>query len=78
MTDDERRILAFEDNHPRNNRGKEAAIRTAFGMSWVRYRQILARLVTRADVVGEYAVVAHRVQRTTERGVTRRAARTFR
>lgn len=78
MTDDERRILAFEGNHPRNDRSKEAAIRTEFGMSWVRYRQFLARLVTRADVVAEYAVVAHRVQRATERGMARRAARTFR
>ncbi|PYY32336.1 DUF3263 domain-containing protein [Curtobacterium sp. MCBD17_030] len=77
MIDSERAVLAFEEQHPRNDRVKEAAIRTELDMSWVRYRQLLGRLVARPDVLEEYAVVAHRVQRATERGAASRAARTF-
>lgn len=77
MTDDERRILEFEEANPRDDRRKEAAIRTTFAMSWVRYRQLLVGLVQREDVLAEHAVVAHRVQRATAAGVARRAARRF-
>ncbi|PZE66873.1 DUF3263 domain-containing protein [Curtobacterium sp. MCBD17_021] len=77
MIDSERAVLAFEEQHPRNDRTKEAAIRTELDMSWVRYRQVLGRLVQRQDVLDEYAVVAHRMQRATERGVAARAAKTF-
>lgn len=78
MTDAERAILAFEEQYPRNDRVKEAAIRTELGMSWVRYRQVLLRLVEREDVLAAYAVVAHRVQRATAAGVRARVVgRTF-
>jgi hypothetical protein len=77
VIDSERAVLAFEDQHPRNDRVKEAAIRTEFDMSWVRYRQLLGRLVQRPDVLEEYAVIAHRVQRATERGAASRKARSF-
>lgn len=69
--------MAFEEANPRNDRRKEAAIRTELAMSWVRYRQLLVRLVSRADVLEEYASVAHRVQRATAAGVASRAARRF-
>lgn len=75
MNDDERAILRFEERNPRNDRTKEAAIREMFGVSWVRYRQQLLRLVDREDVVAEFPVVAHRVQRTTHRAVAMRAGR---
>lgn len=78
MIDSERAILAFEEQHPRNDRTKESAIRTELDMSWVRYRQMLGRLVSRPDVLEEYAVVAHRVQRSTAAGVAARARRSFR
>jgi hypothetical protein len=77
MIDSERAVLAFEEQHPRNDRTKEAAIRTELDMSWVRYRQVLGRLVRRPDVLEEYAVVAHRVQRATSRAVSARASRRF-
>jgi hypothetical protein len=77
MIDSERAVLTFEEQHPRNDRSKEAAIRTELEMSWVRYRQLLGRLVQRPDVLEEYAVVAHRVQRMTAAGVTARARRSF-
>ncbi|WIA97636.1 DUF3263 domain-containing protein [Curtobacterium sp. MCBA15_004] len=77
MSDDERRILEFEEANPRDDRQKEAAIRTGFAMSWVRYRQLLLRLVQREDVLAEHALVAHRVRRATAAGVARRAARHF-
>ncbi|QKS21013.1 DUF3263 domain-containing protein [Curtobacterium sp. Csp1] len=77
MNDDERTILAFEEQHPRNDRGKEAAVRAELGLSWVRYRQVLLQLVRRQDVLEAFPVVAHRVIRSTEAGVRARAARTF-
>jgi hypothetical protein len=77
MTDDERAILAFEESHPRNDRSKEAAVRETFGESWVRYEQRLQRLVKREDVLADYAVVASRVQRATEKRAALRGARRF-
>lgn len=77
MTDDERAILAFEERHPRNDRSKEAAARTELGLSWVRYRQILLRLIERADVVEAHALTVHRVQRATRAGIENRVRRTF-
>lgn len=77
MIDSERAVLAFEEQHPRNDRAKEAAVQTEFGVSWVRYRQVLGRLVRRPDVLAEYAVVAHRVERMAAAGQAARAARTF-
>ncbi|PZE34029.1 DUF3263 domain-containing protein [Curtobacterium sp. MCSS17_006] len=77
MTGDERAVLTFEEQHPRNDRRKEAAIRTELAVSWVRYRQVLLRLTAREDVVAEFPVVAHRVQRATERALAARATRTF-
>ncbi|MBF4597192.1 DUF3263 domain-containing protein [Curtobacterium sp. VKM Ac-2889] len=75
MTDDERKLLDFEESNPRNDRHKEAAIRAELAMSWVRYQQVLIRLVQRHDVLAEYATVAHRVARMTAAAVARRAAR---
>jgi len=75
MTDEDRKLLDFEEAHPRNDRRKEAAIRTELSMSWVRYRQVLARLIVRPEVLEHYASVAHRVERATTAGVARRAAR---
>lgn len=77
MIDSERAVLAFEEQHPRNDRTKEAAIRNDLGLSWIRYRQVLLRLARRQDVLEEYPVVAHRVLRMTDAGVRARAARTF-
>lgn len=77
MTDDEKRMLEFEEAHPRNDRRKEGDIRAQLSMSWVRYQQRLLRLVRREDVLAEYAVVAHRVERATTTAVARRAARRF-
>jgi hypothetical protein len=75
MTDDDRKLLEFEEAHPRNDRRKEAAIRTELSMSWIRYRQVLSRLIVRPEVLEQYATVAHRVERATVAGVARRAAR---
>ncbi|WP_413600871.1 DUF3263 domain-containing protein [Curtobacterium sp. Curtsp57] len=77
MTGDERAILAFEERHPANDRGKEAAVHEAFGISWVRYRRVLLRLVQRQDVLKEFAIVSHRVAHSAEAGLRARAARSF-
>jgi hypothetical protein len=77
MTDDDRRLMAFEEAHPRNDRRKEAAIQTELSMTWVRYQQILLRLVGRQDVLEEFAPVAHRVERATAARVATRAAHRF-
>lgn len=77
MTDEERTILVFEEEHPRNDRRKEAAVRDAFGVSWVRYQQRLLGLVKREDVLAEFAPVAHRVQRMTAERSALRSARRF-
>lgn len=77
MTELERSVMAFEEGHPANDRGKEAAVREAFGISWVRYRQVLLRLVRRQDVLEEFAIVAHRVTRSADAAVRARAARSF-
>jgi hypothetical protein len=77
MTDDERATLSFEETHPVNDRRKEAAVRETFGESWVRYEQRLQRLVKREDVLAEFAVVAGRVRRATEKRAALRGARRF-
>jgi hypothetical protein len=77
MTDDERAVLVFEEQHPRNDRRKEAAVRETFGTSWVRYQQQLLGLVKREDVLAEFAPVAHRVQRVTADRTALRSARRF-
>lgn len=75
MTGDERAVLAFEERYPRNDRAKEAAAREELGLSWVRYRQVLLQLVRREDVLEEYAVLAHRVERATYVSVQNRVRR---
>ncbi|WIA96425.1 DUF3263 domain-containing protein [Curtobacterium sp. MCBA15_004] len=77
MTDDERRILEFEESHPRYDRRKEGDIRSELSMSWVRYRQVLLGLVGRQDVVAEFPIVTRRVVEATAAAVARRAARRF-
>lgn len=77
MTDSERAVLDFEDRHPRNDRAKEAATRVELGLSWARYRQLLLQLITREDVLEEYALVAYRVRRATRASVENRVRRTF-
>lgn len=78
MTDDERKLLDFEEWNPRTDRRKEGTIRSELAMSWVRYRQVLIRLVRRQDVLAEYASVALRVsEATAAAAVARRAARRF-
>ncbi|MGW8430921.1 DUF3263 domain-containing protein [Curtobacterium citreum] len=77
MTNDERRILEFEEGHPRHDRRKEGDIRSELSMSWVRYRQVLLGLVRRQDVVAEFPLVARRVEEATAAAVARRAARRF-
>ncbi|MEK6310128.1 MAG: DUF3263 domain-containing protein [Curtobacterium sp.] len=77
MTDDERAILVFEETHPKNDRRKEAAVRTELGLSWVRYQQRVLGLISREDVLAEFAPVAHRVRRVTSERVALRSARRF-
>ncbi|WIE54195.1 DUF3263 domain-containing protein [Curtobacterium sp. MCBD17_003] len=77
MTDQEIQLLDFEQDHPRNDRRKEAEIRTTFGYSPVRYFQILNRLVKREDAVAAYPMLTRRLQRMTARAVRLRAERRF-
>lgn len=77
MSDDERAVLVFEEQHPKNDRRKEAAVREKFDVSWVRYQQRLLRLAKREDVLAEFAIVAHRVMNRTEAGAAARSSRSF-
>lgn len=77
MTDDERELLLFEEQYPRDDRQKEAAIRGRFAMSWVRYQQRLLQLVARGDVLAAFPVVVHQVHRATDHAVAARAAKRF-
>lgn len=73
MTPDDEALLEFESQHPRNDRSKEAAIRDAFGYSWVRYQQILVRLSRTHVAVAAYPMVCARVLRVSRRNGLRRA-----
>jgi hypothetical protein len=77
MTDDERRILLFERDHPENDRTKEATIRATFGFSWVRYRQILLRVIGDPTAVEEFPAVVRRVTDQTAGQMAARRDRRF-
>lgn len=68
MTDDDRDLLMFEEAHPRNDRRKEAAIRSTFGFSWVRYHQRLVTLSKDVDAVAEFPQIIRRAV-TSPRGL---------
>lgn len=71
----ESQILRFEERMPGGASGKGDAIRHRFGMSPVRYWQIVNRLTANGDAVGEFPAVVHRLQRLAEKRAQGRAQR---
>jgi len=77
MTRDDHALLQFEDVHPLEGGAKEDAMRRELGLTPVRYRQRLLRLVRSAEAVACYPLVVHRVERLRDRAAAARAARSF-
>jgi hypothetical protein len=76
MTDDDRDLLRFEDDHPRWDGAKELAVRGLFGLTPVRYTQRLLRLVRTPEGVAAFPMLAHRRERQRAAAAARRSART--
>lgn len=73
LSDRDQAILEFERLTWSYLGAKEAAIREQFGMSFVRYAQVLSRLVDQPAAMAYDAVTVKRLQRLRDR---RRSART--
>ncbi|ROP78343.1 uncharacterized protein DUF3263 [Frigoribacterium sp. PhB107] len=76
MTDDDRDLLRFEDDHPRWDGAKELAVRRQFELTPVRYTQRLLRLVRTPEGVAAFPMLAHRLERQQARAAERRRLRT--
>lgn len=74
MTELELRILDFEATH-HHPAGKERAVRELFGVSMVRYFQILWAAIDRPDADELRPMVVKRLRRIREQGVQRRLGR---
>lgn len=70
-------MMRFEQEHPHNDRTKEALIRQTFGVSWVRYQQTLFRLIQTPAAAAEFPNVVRIVTERTERLVQVRRGRRF-
>lgn len=68
----ERRILDFEDEHPEHSRAKEDAIRVDFGYSAARYYQILGTLMESPIALRENPLLVKRLHRIRDRKRARR------
>ena len=75
MTDDDRDLLRFEDDHPRWDGAKELAVRRQFGLTPVRYTQRLLRLVGTTEGVAAFPML-DRLERQQARAAERRRLRT--
>ncbi|MCF4007241.1 DUF3263 domain-containing protein [Corynebacterium uropygiale] len=67
LREDERRILEFELQAPRQRGAKEEAIRRSLGMSPVRYHQRLNQLVDDPAALAAYPLVVGRLRRIRDR-----------
>lgn len=63
MTEHEKQILAFEKQWWHYRGAKEAAITEQFGISAVRYHQLLARLLDRPEALQAEPVLVNRLRR---------------
>ncbi|RRQ26268.1 DUF3263 domain-containing protein [Rhodococcus sp. Eu-32] len=63
MNDQQRAILDFEKRFYATQSGKENDIREQFGMSAVRYYQILTALLDEADALAAEPVLVKRLRR---------------
>lgn len=63
MTDLETAILTFEQSRWKYAGAKEGAIRERFGMSAVRYYQLLNVLIDRPDALAHDPLTVHRLRR---------------
>jgi hypothetical protein len=75
LSDRDRAILDFEELWPRPSGAKEAAIRSTFSLSNIRYYQILNTLVRKPAAVAAYPMVCKRVQESLRRSARSRAQR---
>jgi len=77
MTRDDRALLQFEEDHPREGGVKDNAMRRQLGLTPVRYRIRLLRLVRMPEVIATFPTVVHRFERRLERATAARTSRTF-
>lgn len=74
VNDDERAILAFEKSWWLHAGNKEAAIRERFGMSAVRFYQVLNRIVDSDDALTFDPQLVRRLRRIRSRRADARSA----
>lgn len=77
MSPADRRLLQFEDAHPKMTGRKMAGIRNELGMNTTRYLQRLFELVDTVDAEQTHPVLVHRVRRVRDAATERRVARVF-
>ncbi|MGY3552662.1 DUF3263 domain-containing protein [Williamsia sp. R60] len=63
MTEVARNILGFESQWWRARGNKEAAVREQFGMSAVRYAQVLNRIIDAPEAIEFDPILANRLRR---------------
>jgi hypothetical protein len=73
----DRRVLVFEHDRARHDRGKEAEIRVEFDMSPARYYQVLGRVIDTPAALAFDPQLVTRLQRLRRARTTARAARGF-
>lgn len=66
LTDLERRLLAFEESHPRHSGAKEDAVRATFGMTPARYYQTLGILIETPAALRAEPLLVGRLRRLRE------------
>lgn len=77
LTELDRHVLAFEHEHARHDRTKEADIRVEFAMSPTRYYQVLGRVIDSPAALAYDPQLVHRLQRLRRERVAARASRGF-
>ena len=77
MTDDDRALLEFEEQHPRDTGRKDAAIAETFGLSPARYYQRLLHVVGQSDALEAYPMLVKRVLRRQTAATEARARRSL-
>lgn len=72
--DEHRRMLRFEESWWRKPGAKDQAIITTFGLSVIRYYQLLNKVLALPSALAEFPAVVHRLRRVQMSGMRRRLA----
>ncbi|AMM19957.1 hypothetical protein AX769_07045 [Frondihabitans sp. PAMC 28766] len=77
LTEQDRRILDFEQRAPVAVSRKEAAIRTEFGLTGPRYQQLLGWLIEKPGALAYAPMLVGRLLRLRDTRAEARSARSF-